>query len=132
MPTSEPVSRPAAEPVMRTATMVIAREAALAAVLATALTVLIADDGVVLRPHPAWAAILLLAARYGGRGLACALPATSAALALGSLWGLAVGDLAAIGSSGADLGALIVSILVSWVAAVHENRIAALVRKVAA
>src|SRR5688572_1114502 len=132
MPISEPVSRPAAEPVMRTAMTVIAREAALAAALATALTVLIADDGAVLRPHPAWAAVLLLAARYGSRGLGCALPATAAALALGSLWGLAGGDLAAIGRSGADLGALLFSILVSWVASVHENRIATLVRKVAA
>jgi hypothetical protein len=116
---------------MRTAAPVIMREAAIAGVLATALTVLLADHGVPLRPHPAWAAVLLLAARYGSRGLGCALPAVSAALGLGSLCGLAVGDLATVSSSGADLGALVVSILVSWVASVHESRSAALVRKVA-
>src|SRR6476619_595209 len=98
MPTSEGegINRAASEAVTRTSTAVIARETAIAAVMATALTVLIAGYDVPLRPHPAWAAVLLLAARYGSRGLCCALPAVLLALGLGSLCGLNVGDLAGV------------------------------------
>src|SRR5688572_5846185 len=99
MATSETTSRATSAPVIRTPTAVIFREAAIAGVLATALTVLVADNDVSLRPHPAWAAVLLLAARYGSRGLGCALPAVSAVLGLASLCGLAVGDLSTLSSS---------------------------------
>ncbi|MDZ4694739.1 MAG: hypothetical protein SGI86_06280 [Deltaproteobacteria bacterium] len=117
----------------RQPTWMVAREAGAAAVLALGLTVLISrnDPGFSFHPHPAWAAVLLLAARYGSRGLVSALLAVSAILILGSLFGLNVGDLLSVIASGSDLGAMTVSVLVAWVASVHESRSEALLGKLA-
>ncbi len=112
-------------------TSVVAREAVIAAIIAGGLAMLwspaqLGGSG----PHPAWAAVLVLAARYGSRGLAVVLPAAWAMVALVS-WGsgAAPGAWAGMSVSGANLAALTVSIVVAWVASVHERRAVALAGK---
>ena len=54
---------------------VVAREAVVVAVLVAALTALLAprDLGAGAAPHPGWAGVILLSARYGSRGFGFAL-----------------------------------------------------------
>lgn len=72
--------------------------------------------------HPGWLVVLLLAARYGNRGLLAGV--ASAGLAAGLalvVTGAELGSLTARMSSG-DLGAALAAILVSWVASAHHER----------
>ncbi len=112
---------------------VVIREAVVAGIIAAGLTVLfipreLTDAG----PHPAWVAVLILAARYGNRGLAFVLPSVWGTVALVSL---ADGTGTPFGSelniSGTDLATLAVCILVAWVASVHERRSTGLAQKIA-
>lgn len=106
-------------------TAVVVGEAIVAAVLATGLAVFLAPDslGAAVRPHPAWAVVLLLAARYGSRGFVCALVSQAGALALAAaLLGKGLAPLTAAAQSGADLAALSMSVLVAWLASAHERR----------
>ncbi len=130
-------------------TSVVAREAIIAAVLVTGLMAVVApaDFGGSLNPHPGWVVVFLLAARYGSRGLALALAATGgtlavAAVCVGNGLGIANASLAApvdrtalagLGAataSAANVGALTLSVLVAWVASLHERRTTGLVRQV--
>jgi hypothetical protein len=108
--------------------VVVAREAVVVAVLVAGLTALVAprDLGAGLAPHPAWAAVILLSARYGSRGFGFALAALCGTLALIAIaMGLAVGPLLAVASNSLpDLAALAVSVLVAWISSAHERRIA--------
>lgn len=114
--------------------MGIAREALVAGIVAVSLTAMVApsDVGLSFRPHPAWAAVLILAARYGSRGLAVALPVVAGTLILAaSIVGLGVMDpIWVVSASNVDLGVLLVSVLVAWVASIHEQRTAKLTQQV--
>jgi hypothetical protein len=105
----------------------IAREAVIVGVLVAGLTALLAPRslGAGLAPHPAWAAVILLSARYGSRGFGFALVAVWGALTLTAIaMGLALGPLvAAVSNSVPDLTALIVSVLVAWIASAHERHV---------
>jgi len=106
---------------------VVAREAAVVAVLVAAVAAVLAPRhlGVGVTPHPGWAAVILLSARYGSRGFGFAFVAISGALTLTALvMGLALGPLlAATSNSVPDLTALVVSVLVAWISSAHERRI---------
>jgi hypothetical protein len=109
-------------------TSVIAREAVVVAILVAGLTAFAAprDLGAGLSPHPGWAAVILLSARYGSRGFGFALVALCGTLVLTAIvTGLALGPLLAVaGKSLPDLTALAVSVLVAWISSAHERRIA--------
>jgi len=106
---------------------IVAREAVVVALLVAGLTALLAprDFGAAVAPHPGWAAVILLAARYGSRGFGFALVAVCGALTLTALAiGVSLGPLlAAAGNSVPDLTALAVSVLVAWISSAHERRI---------
>jgi hypothetical protein len=106
---------------------VVAREAVVVAVLVAGLAVLLAprDLGAGLAPHPGWAAVILLSARYGSRGFGFAFSAVWGLLTLTALaLGLDLGPLVtAAGNSVPDLFALVVCVLVAWIASAHERRI---------
>jgi hypothetical protein len=118
---------PTKTPVTRTVTTrTIAIEAIAACALALGATALLSPGDLgfgSLYPHPVWAAVALLATRYGSRGLATSV---------GFGWGLALLGGAVLrtpmslvlarASSGADLGALLSVVLIAWVASVHERR----------
>jgi hypothetical protein len=73
-------------------------------------------------PHLVWIAVLLVAARYGTRGLSLALPISAAALAATARL---LGQMPALEqrlAGSADLLALVAAVLVAWVASTHENR----------
>jgi len=73
-------------------------------------------------PHFIWIAVLVLAARYGTKGLCVALPLAAAMLAATAA---VLGQMHALGrrlESSADLVALVAAVLVAWVASAHENR----------
>jgi hypothetical protein len=84
-----------------------------------------------LHPHPLWIVILVLAARYGARGLVIAAPIAWLALVAASAgftgqgfaaWARsAPGRLFGALGAPAELGALAASVLVGWVASVHER-----------
>ena len=79
--------------------------------------------GGVLEPHPAWIAVLVLAARDGTGGLFAALIAAAVAVALGSA--VAAGELATPWQgidSGPNLIAFAACLAVSWVASWHLRR----------
>jgi hypothetical protein len=112
----------------------VAREAGLVA-LATACLILLASPGDValaqLHPHPAWLAVLLLATRYGSRGLSIALPTVFGALIGASICvGAPLATLANRMLSTPDLIALAASVVVAWVASIHEQRALELAGKV--
>jgi len=117
-------------------TSVIAREALVVAILVAGLTAFAAprDLGAGIAPHPGWAAVILLSARYGSRGFGFALVALCGTLALTAIvTGLALGPLLAVaGKSLPDLTALAVSVLVAWISSAHERRIADLSARAAA
>ena len=112
---------------------VVAREAFVVGVVFAGLTALLAprDLGAGLALHPGWAAVILLSARYGSRGFGFGLLAVWGALALTALaLGLGLGPLAVDASTSVpDLTALVVSVLVAWIASAHERRIADLVAR---
>jgi hypothetical protein len=109
---------------------VVAVEVMFVAALVAGLTALLAprDLGAGLAPHPAWIAVILLSARYGSRGFGLSLGAVSAALTLTALCkGLGVGlFVTAASNSVGDLAALVLSVLVAWIASAHERRISEL------
>jgi len=85
-----------------------------------------------LHPHPQGIVILVLAARYGARGLVIAAPIAWGALVTASAgftgqglvdWARsAPARLLATLAAPAELGALAASVLVGWVASVHDRR----------
>jgi hypothetical protein len=106
----------------------IAAEAAVATAVAIVLAGLLAPAGLglgMLSPHPVWLAALVVAARYGGRGLAVGVPVAWGGLALAAL-AVRVAPNVVLGrlSTGGDLGALVAVVLVSWMASMHERRLA--------
>jgi hypothetical protein len=114
---------------------VIAREAVVVAGVVAGLTLVFAprDLGAGLAPHPAWAAVILLSARYGSRGFGLAFVAVWGAMALTAVargFGLAP-LVTAAGNSVPDLAALVVCVLVAWIASAHERRIADLAARAA-
>jgi hypothetical protein len=77
--------------------------------------------------HPAWIAVLVLAARYGTMGLFISFGVTVAALtgadlALGQPLSHSVAALASRAGHASDLFAVAASLLVAWVAMLHESR----------
>ena len=106
---------------------VVAREAVVVAMLVAGLTALLAprDLGFGVAPHPGWAAVILLSARYGSRGFGFALFAVWGTLTLTALaMGVPLGPLlSAAGNSVPDLTALVLSVLVAWISSAHERRI---------
>jgi len=93
-------------------------EAAGAAVLAAGGIALASPHDVWLAHvgfHPAWIAVLLLAAHYGSMGLFLALGLCVAALSAASLaLGNSLDGLAARASNASDLFALAAAILIAW------------------
>jgi hypothetical protein len=76
-----------------------------------------------LHPHPVWLAVVIVAARYGSRGLSVGLPVSWGALALAALaMRISPAVVLARTGSGSDLGALIAAVLVAAVASIHERR----------
>jgi hypothetical protein len=105
---------------------VIMREAIIVALLVAGFTAIFArgDLGAGLHPHPGWAAVILLSARYCSRGFAFSVAAVWGALTLtGLCMGLGFFPLVAMSNSVPDLVALVISVLVAWVASAHERRI---------
>ena len=101
-------------------------EAAVAAAAAVMLAALLSPVALglgTLAPHPVWLAVVALAARYGGRGLAVGAPVAWGALVLAAL-GLRVGPAIVLDrlSTGPDLCAFAAVVLVSWIASMHERR----------
>jgi len=124
---------------MTTSNRVIAAEAAGGAALASIAGLLIRPDDPWLtgsQLHPAWLVVVVLAARYGGRGLLFALGFVVAALAGCALL---AGDSAAVAFAGldarvrstTDLAPLAACILVAWIAMLHESRMARMARRLA-
>ncbi|MBK7072836.1 MAG: hypothetical protein IPH44_11080 [Myxococcales bacterium] len=110
-------------------------EAAAAAVVVVGAVALASPDDVWLRGlgmHPAWLPVIVLAARYGPRGLFTSLAITWAGLTAASLalGGAALG-LGGPGHRGADLVALIAATLAAWVGMMHEGRLARLAGRLA-
>lgn len=96
---------------------------ALAAVFAFLPELIRPHAGAVLEPHPAWIAVLVLAARDGTGGLFAALIAAAVAVALGSA--IAGGELTTSWQgidSGPNLIAFAACLAVSWVASWHLRR----------
>lgn len=83
--------------------------------------------------HPGWLLVLLLAARYGSGGLFAGAICAAAGVALASLCaGTGLGPLAARTSALGDLGAVIASAMVAWVADAQRRRGAALASQMTA
>ena len=105
-----------------------------AVVLCASLLVAPADPALTSWPvHPGWLVVLLLAARYGNRGLCAGIAFATAGVALASLCaGAGVKPLAAHASSMGDLGAATAGAMVAWVAESRQRRHGALVAQLAA
>src|SRR3954466_10069992 len=75
----------------------------------------------VIDPHPVWLVVVVIAARYGTRGLAIAIPTAWGGLALanGTAGAGRVLDTLAMPI---ELGALAGTVLVGWVASANERR----------
>src|SRR6187455_786400 len=83
-----------------------------------------------LRPHPIWLVILMVAARYGARGLVIAAPIAWVALAVVGTPGVRLlAVLLAELATPVELGALAAAVLVGWVASAHERTAAATVEQ---
>ena len=74
-----------------------------------------------LDPHPVWLVVLVIAARYGTRGLAVALPIAWGALALANGAG-GPGRVLDTLAMPIELGALAGAVLVGWIASGNERR----------
>jgi len=101
-------------------------EAVGAAVAAIGLASMLAPSGIglgTLAPHPVWLAVLVVAARYGGRGLAVALPVGWGALMICGL-GQRIAPALVMQrlSTGAELGAFAAAVMVGWIGSTHERR----------
>src|SRR3954453_20576299 len=83
-----------------------------------------------IAPHPIWLVVLVIAARYGTRGLGVALPIAWGAAALMSGRGGAGRVLDTL-SMPMELGALASVVLVGWIASGNEHRERGLARKTA-
>jgi hypothetical protein len=84
----------------------------------------------VIDPHPVWLVVLVIAARYGTRGLTVALPIAWGALALfGGPGGF--GRVLDTLASPIELGALTGTVVVAWIASGNERRERALRAKTA-
>jgi hypothetical protein len=106
-------------------------EALAASAMALAVALILSPSDAGLRrpgPHLVWIAILLLAARYGTKGLILSLPfSVVGVVALAKI----LGEMGALGKrldGGADLVALVAAVLVGWVASTQESRRDELVR----
>jgi hypothetical protein len=114
----------------------IIREALAGAAVVFCLSLLVAPAAPALTSwaaHPGWLVVLLLAARYGNRGLCAGTIFVTAAVALASLCaGAGLAPLAARASSMGDLGAAIAGVMVAWVVNSQQRRNRALVSQVAA
>lgn len=75
--------------------------------------------GVVLDPNPGWIAVMLLAARHGGRGLLAGVAAMFVALGLGSTLGLGGTALWSSLHSTPNLIACAACFLVAWIGSLH-------------
>jgi hypothetical protein len=83
--------------------------------------------------HPGWLLVLLLAARYGSGGLFAGAICAAAGVALASLCaGTGLGPLAARTAALGDLGAVVASAMVAWVADSQHRRGAALASQMTA
>ncbi|HXU04842.1 MAG TPA: hypothetical protein VN903_27965 [Polyangia bacterium] len=83
----------------------------------------------IIDPHPVWLVILVIAARYGTRGLAIVIPIAWGALAVVSPEG--AGRVLDTLAMPIELGALAGTVLVGWIASGNERRERALAGKVA-
>jgi hypothetical protein len=114
----------------------IIRDSLVGAAVVFCLSLLFAPSGPALTSwavHPGWLVVLILAARYGIRGLCAGTVFAAAAVALASLCaGSGLAALAARGSSRDDLGAAAAGLMVAWVADSQQRRNAALVAQAAA
>lgn len=84
----------------------------------------------VLDPHPVWLVVVVIAARYGTRGLSIAIPMAWGGLALANGTGGAGRVLDTLAMP-IELGALAGAVLVGWVASANERRERVLGAKVA-
>lgn len=117
----------------KTRSILIESVVGVGAALAIAAACRVPDLGVgVLAPHPVWLVVLVLAARYGVRGLI-----TVTMLAWGALAALAVPSGAGVArtldalATPSELGALVAAVLVAWIASAHERRHLAQAEKLA-
>jgi hypothetical protein len=113
-------------------TSVVARESITAGLLGCAIAALVApaDLGLDVAPHPIWAIVLMMGARYGTRGLVFALSSVWSGMALASaIGGIGIERLTEVWTSGANLGTGLVSLVIGWVASVHERRTTELAAK---
>jgi hypothetical protein len=114
----------------------ILRESLAGAAVVFSLSLLCAPSAPALTTwavHPGWLLVLVLAARYGTRGLIAGTMFVTAAVALASLYaGAGLAPVAARVSSMADLGAAIAGMMVAWVVDAQQRRNGALVSQVAA
>jgi hypothetical protein len=83
-----------------------------------------------IAPHPIWLVVLVIAARYGTRGLGVALPIAWGAVAVMSGGG-GPGRVLDTLSMPMELGALAGAVLVGWIASSNEHRERGLARKTA-
>jgi hypothetical protein len=82
------------------------------------------------RPHPVWLVVLVVAARYGARGLVISAPISWLALALVGAPGVHfLSALLAELAVPVELGALGAAVLVGWVASAHERTAAGTVEQ---
>jgi hypothetical protein len=82
----------------------------------------------VIDPHPVWLVVLVIAARYGTRGLAVALPIAWGALAVLAGQG-GFGRVLDTLAAPMELSALAAAVLVAWIASGNERRERALTAK---
>lgn len=112
---------------MSTSNRMLLIEAAAAAVLVDGAVAMYSPDDVWLSGlgfHPAWIPVIVLAARYGPRGLFVSLAITwGILLALAAPLGGSVDGIVARVHGSSDLYALIAATLVAWVGMMHESRI---------
>jgi hypothetical protein len=114
---------------MSTSDRAVLVEAAAAALLTAAAVAFAAPGGDVWLPtlalHPAWLPVIVLAARYGTRGLFVSLALVIGALALaGVINGSGVAGMTMRTRFGADLLALGTATVVAWIAMARETRMA--------
>src|SRR4051794_23213817 len=83
-----------------------------------------------ITPHPVWLVVLVIAARYGTRGLGVAIPIAWGALAFMTGPG-GPGRVLDTLSMPIELGALAGAVLVGWIASGNEHRERGLARKAA-
>jgi hypothetical protein len=104
-----------------------------AATLAIAAACHVPDLGVgVLAPHPVWLVVLVLAARYGVRGLiAVTVLSWGSLTAFAVPSGFGVARTLDVLATPAELGALAAAVLVAWIASAHERRQLAQAERVA-